>query len=522
MKDSGNLNLNFGHNRIQLGFPEAPHEFEADLHDEYDFRAAPDVHVAAASDEDSAFLSFVSTSGERKVVRVSLPEGADLGIRSWSSGQIHHEGNHYRLESKNCQLSSTGKELLIDLQHGGTGSVRLSSANEPFHILSGGTTYDAHGTAYGNVTGLDWTHVVAGNFIIVNIVMVGSVNPIASITCDGTPMTLSPAGYSVATFGSTNIVTAQYYLTNPGVGTLPMSVTFNAMTEASLVSVSTSGANTLLASGISGGSTAEAILDITAPASSLEVYVIGTDLLGPETVVPPSTLVFNPAYGAQNFTYYSAGTGADQTSVTFSGPQEPGWGIAGMVIGGTTTTTAPTTTSVTVIDKFYVAPNGRIPEWSIGVFDDSSFARPRPIRLGVPVISTVPTNGPNLTVADTDTIQTGVGTPSRIMYFRIVSSEAVPPAISPQLLIYLPNGLDTVSTPVVVPMQHVSDDTINGRTVYSASYEFHVEDAVNYVDGFTYLSVEVPLVVRRTLPLEINVGLNGTSPFATFDDPTLY
>lgn len=182
-------------------------------------------------------------------------------------------------------------------------------------------------------------------------------------------------------------------------------------------------------------------------------------------------------------------------------------------------------TALSTPSPMVVTPMGaRPPEWSIAVFDDAAMLRPRPIRLGVPVISTVPVNGVSLSSNDIELLNFGIGLPTRTMYFMALSSIPIPTSITPTLLIYMPAGLDTLSSPVQVPMALLNTPaTDDRRSAYAASYVFNVEDTVKYVDGFCYFSIHVPAVVNGFLPFEFQVTSTG-SPYSqnSYDDPTLY
>jgi hypothetical protein len=170
-------------------------------------------------------------------------------------------------------------------------------------------------------------------------------------------------------------------------------------------------------------------------------------------------------------------------------------------------------------EGYSVGPGERMPEFSIAVFDDSTRSTPRPVRLGVPVISTVPVFRDGLGESELVMLEAGLGTEKRRMYFKIISSRVIPEDVDPVLRIYLPGGLDTVLDPVAVTMtRQASDD--DSRSVFHASYEFHQEDTVNYVDGYAYLSVYIPMEVTAELPVTFDVTSDGeplADPYR--DDP---
>jgi hypothetical protein len=159
----------------------------------------------------------------------------------------------------------------------------------------------------------------------------------------------------------------------------------------------------------------------------------------------------------------------------------------------------------------------REPEFAIGVydkFDNNTFYRPRDIRQGSPVISTVPTHGPSLTVAELDAINEGVGFDKRTIYFKIVSDRVIEPSITLaeksalKLKLSLPAGLDTVKDPIYLSMYFVQHDNNSNPTmsVYVASYDFHREDTVNFVDGFMLMDVYCPMIIQESMPLSFGIA----------------
>ena len=177
-----------------------------------------------------------------------------------------------------------------------------------------------------------------------------------------------------------------------------------------------------------------------------------------------------------------------------------------------------------------------LPEFSIGVFDAynptaKTFSRPRPLRLGVPVISTLPTQGDDLTQDEIDFIELGVPAEERTMHFRVVSNRLLESGLVSgdlselKLKLWLPTGLDTVGLPTTVPLYFLGTDTELGQAgpaasqmIYRTSYTFKKEDTIKSVDGFMYLSVYVPLTVQIGLPVMFRVSGTG-SPAAPFEEP---
>lgn len=170
-------------------------------------------------------------------------------------------------------------------------------------------------------------------------------------------------------------------------------------------------------------------------------------------------------------------------------------------------------------DSYAVSAGERIPEFSIAVFDDAARTAARPVRLGVPVISTVPVFRDGLGESEMLMLEGGLGSEKRRMYFKIISSRVIPEDVEPVLRIYLPGGLDTVLAPVSVSMlRETSSDP--GRSVFHASYEFHREDTVEFVDGFAYLSVHLPMEITTELPVALDVTSDGAALVDGFlDDP---
>ncbi|MBS1722320.1 MAG: hypothetical protein JSS66_04850 [Armatimonadetes bacterium] len=169
---------------------------------------------------------------------------------------------------------------------------------------------------------------------------------------------------------------------------------------------------------------------------------------------------------------------------------------------------------------YTVPTGGRVPEFSIAVFDDAARTAPRPVRLGVPVISTVPVLRAGLSESEQQVLDIGKGLKKRTMYFKIISDVLIPVDVTPLLHVQLPEGLDTVGEPIPVEMVRQTS-THPGRSVFHSSYTFHAEDTVTYVDGFAYLSVYLPMEVETELPLGVAVTVDGsdiTDPYA--DDPT--
>jgi hypothetical protein len=169
-------------------------------------------------------------------------------------------------------------------------------------------------------------------------------------------------------------------------------------------------------------------------------------------------------------------------------------------------------------NSFIIDDTCKMPEFSIGSYDDSALSIPRPVRQGNPVISTVPALiDTNSSTDDTEYYNTGSGPVSKTIYFKIFCNTIIENTLSAgnispnlQLKVYLPNGLDTVKAPVYVDMYFVSSDTTNNISVYSASYTFYKQGRYNnidYVDGFMYFDVHCPLTVQKSIPFQFDFQL---------------
>jgi hypothetical protein len=169
-------------------------------------------------------------------------------------------------------------------------------------------------------------------------------------------------------------------------------------------------------------------------------------------------------------------------------------------------------------NSFVIDDTCKMPEFSIGSFDDSAFSKPRPVRQGNPVISTVPAIvDTNSSTDDIEYYNTGFGPTSKTIYFRIICNTILENTLSSgdlspnlQFKVYLPNGLDTVKAPIYIDMYFVSADTNNDISVYSASYTFYKQGRYNnidYVDGFMYFDVHCPLTVQKSIPFQFDFQL---------------
>ena len=174
--------------------------------------------------------------------------------------------------------------------------------------------------------------------------------------------------------------------------------------------------------------------------------------------------------------------------------------------------------ALTLLDPFVIDETSRMPEFSIGTYDDASFSIPRPVRQGNPVISTVPALiDTNTSDDDVEYYNSGNGPNSKSIYFKIICNTILEPTLSAddisenlQLKVYLPNGLDTVKSAVYEDMIFVSNDTTNNISVYKSSFTFYKQGRYNnidYVDGFMYFDVHCPLTVQKSIPFQFDFSL---------------
>jgi hypothetical protein len=169
-------------------------------------------------------------------------------------------------------------------------------------------------------------------------------------------------------------------------------------------------------------------------------------------------------------------------------------------------------------NSFVIDDTCKMPEFSIGTYDDSALSTPRPVRQGNPIISTIPALiSSSSSTDDIEYYNNGLGPLSKTIYFKIICNTILENTLSVgdlspnlQLKVYLPNGLDTVKAPVYVGMYFVSSDSTNDMSVYSASYTFYKQGRYNnidYVDGFMYFDVHCPLTVQKSIPFQFDFQL---------------
>ena len=173
--------------------------------------------------------------------------------------------------------------------------------------------------------------------------------------------------------------------------------------------------------------------------------------------------------------------------------------------------------SAMAVSTWNVPAGHRAPDFSVGVFDDAGLIKPRPLRFGIPVISTVPALDNVADQADSDLVRLGAGAKTRTIYFRVVCNTVLEPALSVgeesalvSLRISLPSrrpGADKSHAALTL----VSNQT-NTQSVYKGSYLFGEEDMVQHLDGLGVVSAYMPMTIRIALPLKIQVSSTG-SPF---------
>lgn len=174
-------------------------------------------------------------------------------------------------------------------------------------------------------------------------------------------------------------------------------------------------------------------------------------------------------------------------------------------------------------ESFYTTSNNidentYMPEFSISIFDvydalTVGFDKSRPVRQGVPIISTVPSFvDSNSSSEDQNYFNLGKGPDKKTIWFRIVCNKLMENLSLNQLSemklkIYMPNGLDTVKTAIYRPMYFLSNDAVNKISIYYASHDFYIQgvfDGIEYVDGYMYCDVQVPMTVTKSISVEFD------------------
>lgn len=159
-----------------------------------------------------------------------------------------------------------------------------------------------------------------------------------------------------------------------------------------------------------------------------------------------------------------------------------------------------TDTSVWVVDE-----QNLMPSFLISAYDDAGLTHLRPSKQGFPVLSTMPVPA-STDPTDIQILDKGEPVPSRTVYFRVLANQTIPDGITPVLRMYRPIGLERIAGPEIIAL--TSTATAN---VYTGSYVVKRTDYQNYVDGFAYLSVYVPLSITVSLPIDMTIGTYTSS-----------
>lgn len=179
-------------------------------------------------------------------------------------------------------------------------------------------------------------------------------------------------------------------------------------------------------------------------------------------------------------------------------------------------------------------------EFSIGVFDDVAFTRPRPLRLGTPVASTVPaiffaqrrneqktppTQAPALSAGDAYRAQHGLPDTSRTVYFRVIADRVVNTGTdgTPVLLLELPQGATTeVALTASVDSAVIADAA---GTIFSGTWTVAAQDLLRAFDGMVKMRVFLAQQVQMNVSLSLCVsqfGPEAAAPAAvTAPDPAM-
>jgi hypothetical protein len=155
-----------------------------------------------------------------------------------------------------------------------------------------------------------------------------------------------------------------------------------------------------------------------------------------------------------------------------------------------------------------------VPEFSISCYDDSNFTKPRPIRFGIPVISTVPSmiDGTS-TREEIDTYNSGKGLDLKTIHFRVFADQILETLTAGaasslvSLKVYLPNGLDTIKEPIYKTLYFSSNDSTNNRTIYTTSHTFYsqgIHNNIEYVDGLMYVDVQLNITIQQSMPIQFD------------------
>jgi len=167
--------------------------------------------------------------------------------------------------------------------------------------------------------------------------------------------------------------------------------------------------------------------------------------------------------------------------------------------------------------EFNVPSISAIPSISLGAFDYRPLSDPqccllqRPVRFGIPVVSTVPV--PTALATDDN-----FNIPQSIeIQFRIILNDYIPPSLDTEILfqIFLPGGEDMLQPPVNIPVTRVTapsqvnlgsdivltntDTSLITHTIYVCNYIFNQENSNQFIDGYMYFNVFIPMVINTSI-----------------------
>jgi hypothetical protein len=178
----------------------------------------------------------------------------------------------------------------------------------------------------------------------------------------------------------------------------------------------------------------------------------------------------------------------------------------------------PTPRPFTIVGT--VPPGSRTPEYTLSILDydiDLNKYIPRPIRLGVPVISTVPAYDSNLTGKQLVYFSDGKGPQSRTIYFKAQVQGGGASGSPLKLLIYLPNGVDTLTVPDYTWLTYDVDED-----AWLGSYTFYEEDTIYSVDGYAYFKILELSTQQISLSLQIDESPTTSDNFIISTNAELY
>lgn len=167
-----------------------------------------------------------------------------------------------------------------------------------------------------------------------------------------------------------------------------------------------------------------------------------------------------------------------------------------------------------------IPPGSRTPEYTLSILDyniDQNTYVPRPLRLGVPVISTVPAYDVNLAGKEKVYFEDGKGPQSRTVYFKAMIQGGGASGSPLKLLVYLPNGVDTLTVPDYTWLTYDVDED-----AWLGSYTFYEEDTIYSVDGFAYFKILELSTQQISLSLQIDETPTTYENFVISTNAELY